>query len=173
MPKLFAASSRSVTPSPGRTSVNSVSTRSTALRCPGIGAGAAVVPAPTAVMPAPADSSGDHRLSDAGEGVVEGFQRLPNVLGVHHQGRGEPQHVPVQAAAADEDAVVLADLHHAHRLLGSRRLLLTIAHQLDADHQTLAADVADDGVFLAQLLQAVPQQPAHTLGVAGEVVLAD
>ena len=53
----------------------------------------------------------------------------------------------------------------------ARSLVCAIAHQLDADHQPLAAHVADERVLLLQLAQAVEQVRADGRGIGDERIL--
>ena len=53
----------------------------------------------------------------------------------------------------------------------ARSFVLPIAHQLDADHQALAADVADERVLVLQRAQAVHQVRADGGGVGHERLL--
>src|ERR1035437_7375325 len=65
--------------------------------------------------------------------------------------RRDPEHVAVEPALADQQAAVLAGLQHlaGGRRPGPRRPRLD---QLDADHEALAANVADDGGLTGKTL---------------------
>src|SRR5215471_6063736 len=92
------------------------------------------------------------------------------------QGRGDPERVAVEAALPDEEEPLLCFLENAvaHRLVGRAVAGRLVHDELDRLHQAQAAHVADVLREAAlQLLQALAQDAAHPLGVAGEVVLLD
>jgi hydroxyacyl-ACP dehydratase HTD2-like protein with hotdog domain len=73
----------------------------------------------------------------------------------------------VESAASDEHAAVLAllpDLEEVRRLHGGARL--GVRHHLHADHQTLAAHIANDvGECVAHFRQPLQQVRAHRQAV--------
>src|SRR6266542_1738798 len=53
--------------------------------------------------------------------------------------RRQPDRVAIQAALADQQALLLAGLQRLDRTVGMRLLGLAVLHHLDADHQALAS----------------------------------
>src|SRR6266702_6013088 len=85
-------------------------------------------------------ASGALRLPDRG---ADGLDRLADVLLGHGQRGRDPQGVGVEAALADEQATLPAALHHLGRRLHVGLLRVVVGHQLDADHEALAAHLPD------------------------------
>src|SRR5882757_10561225 len=82
-------------------------------------------------------------LSCSVEGGEQDGGAVLGLVGGEGERRGDAQHVAVQAALADQQAGRLGQLED---LGGGLRTGLAVAvHQLDADHQPLAADVDHPG----------------------------
>ena len=93
------------------------------------------------------------------------------VGGGDRQRRLEADDVADRPADADEHAALAAGGAGGLRL-GDRRLLRgAVGHQLDADHEPPAADVADERAALLQLPQALQQLLAPCRGVGGQALV--
>src|SRR5262245_4331840 len=122
-------SSRAVAASPGRTSANTDSTDSTTPLRPPAGSSIGTEVAMCSPLkqsrelplePIAPGSGERHGLLDRAECTVERSQSVPDVVLADDQGWRQPQHIVVEAAAPDENAVVLHELHDAHDLSGRR-----------------------------------------------------
>src|SRR5260370_42162085 len=66
---------------------------------------------------------------------------------------GEAKGVAVQAAFANEQAVLASALHHLRGSFGSGLFRLAVFHQFERLHQSHASHVADERMLRLQLLQ--------------------
>ena len=85
--------------------------------------------------------------------------------------KGRSQADRVLARAENQHAAAEHRLNERVALLHGAFLGLPIVHELDADHQALAAHVADERVLVLQLAQPGEEVLAHAGGVRDEAVL--
>ena len=86
----------------------------------------------------------------------DGVDCLIDLLACDHERRLDADHVTVNASNTDQHAcgeAVVADSFGLYRGGGA----LVVLHQLDADHQAKAADLADYRNVSLQLVQAILQ----------------
>ena len=81
--------------------------------------------------------------------------------------------LPYNAALADQQPVAARGFHHLRGGARGGRFGLAILHQFERLHQSHAAHIADDGVFIPQLLQLAPQVCAGLGGIGQQVLLLD
>mmetsp|Transcript_20748 Transcript_20748/g.64352 ORF Transcript_20748/g.64352 Transcript_20748/m.64352 type:complete len:309 (+) Transcript_20748:281-1207(+) len=94
------------------------------------------------------------------------------LLGEAHRRLGA-EHVAVDAALADEHAQVAQPLEDVRRLRRGRLLGGAIRHQLHAQHQPPAANVADNVVLVLELQQPLLEVPAHHGAILLQVLVVN
>ncbi len=100
-----------------------------------------------------------HCLTHLRQRLVEHAQHAVGLLTREDERRRQAD--GVLPRPEDQHAAPEHGLDERVALLDGALLRLTIAHELDADHQSLAAHVADERVLLLQLAQAAHQVLAH------------
>src|SRR2546423_1139624 len=93
-------------------------------------------------------------FSQTSERSIEDFEEEVGVLFVGAHWRRETDRLSPESAFAEKQSHFFASLHHLGAFFLGRFLRLSIFHQLDSEHETFSADVADDVVLLLKLVQA-------------------
>ncbi len=107
------------------------------------------------------------------QALIQQFDEIVHVGAADVHRRRDADHVAVQSALADQQAVLARGFHHLRGLRGGGRLGLAVLHQFDGLHEAHAADVADDLVLVLQFFEAAAQVAAGLGAVVHQLLFFD
>jgi len=112
-------------------------------------------------------------MTDLAEGFVEELDGFVDVGlgGVEHGGHA--QGVAVEAAFADEQAVLAGALHDLGGGFGSGLFRFAVLHEFERLHQAHAANVADERILGLQLFELATEIGADDVGVFAQIFFLD
>src|SRR5688500_18772282 len=112
-------------------------------------------------------------VSNFTERAIEHVEGEVDVRSGNAHGRLDAQDVSVEPALANQHSHLSRGLENGERLLFRRLLRLSVAHQLDAKHESHAANISNQRVLLHQRLEPVLHALAEDAGVFLKPVLVD
>src|SRR5688500_8114867 len=128
---------------------------------------------PELIRAAGRGTSASRASGDGGQALVEDPQERVDVARADVQAGRDAEHVPVEAALADEDAAPFRLLDEARGGGGGRLLRGAIGDELDPLHESHAADVADERLPLLDRLEAGAEPRPHLRRVLEQPLLLD
>src|SRR5579862_9663072 len=99
------------------------------------------------------------------EGHIEDAHGLIDICLADIQHGRETYDIAVQAALTNEQSVLACALEELRCCLGGRFLGLAIFYQFEAQHQALAAHVADDRIFPLEFIELASEIASDRLRV--------